>query len=187
MKLFLFTLTLFGLTFVSKAQDTSVEKSTSGIQIGFLGIWAHNEAKLANKMVLRSELGFDSGIYGGGLYHETGFLMSPVLTLEPKWYYNLTKRSSKSKRISGNSGNFISLKSSYNPNWFVISNYEDIRVVNKISIIPTWGIRRSIGDHFNYETGIGLGYRYAYANRERYIKYGIEAALNLHLRIGYQF
>jgi hypothetical protein len=28
-------------------------------------------------------------------------------------------------------------------------------LVNQISIIPTWGIKRNIGNHFTYETGIG--------------------------------
>ena len=137
MKKVLLTLTLFGLAFISKAQDASVEKSTSGIQTGFLGIWAHNEAKLSNQIALRSEIGFDSGIFGGSFYNTTGFVLAPVITLEPKWYYNLNKRSSKLKRISGNSGNFVSLKSSYNPDWFVISNYENISVVNQIALIPT--------------------------------------------------
>lgn len=187
MKKVLLTLTLFGLAFISKAQDASVEKSTSGIQTGILGIWAHNEAKLSNQIALRSEIGFDSGIFGGSFYDGTGFLLAPVITLEPKWYYNLNKRSSKSKRISGNSGNFVSLKSSYNPDWFVISNYDNISVVNQISIIPTWGIRRNIGEHFNYETGIGLGYRYIFAKSAGYFENESEAALNLHLRIGYRF
>jgi hypothetical protein len=164
-----------------------VEKSTSGIQTGFLGIWAHNEAKLSNQIVLRSEVGFDSGIFGGSLYEGTKFLFAPVITLEPKWYYNLNRRSSKSKNISGNSGNFVSLKASYNPDWFVISNYDDISVINQISIIPTWGVRRIIGKHFHYETGIGLGYRYIFAKSAGYLQNNSGAALNLHLRIGYRF
>ncbi len=44
--------------------------------------------------------------------------MTPVITAEPRWYYNLNKRVSKSKNIEGNSGNFISLKTSYHPDWF---------------------------------------------------------------------
>ena len=186
-KTLLTTLTFFGLGFIAEAQEASVEKSTSGIQTGFLGVWAHNEAKLSNQIALRSEIGFDSGIFGGGLYNETGFMLTPVITLEPKWYYNLNKRSLKSKRISGNSGNFVSLKSSYNPDWFVISNYDNVNIVNQIAIIPTWGIRRNIGEHFNYETGIGLGYRYYFAKSNGYFENESEVALSLHLRIGYRF
>ncbi|MEZ0007550.1 hypothetical protein ABH942_002932 [Flavobacterium sp. 28YEA47A] len=180
------TFILCCLTMAAKSQTASVEKSLFGIQTGFLGVWAHNETKLSNQIVLRSELGLDSGIWGGDYYDKTGFLMTPVITVEPRWYYNLNKRVAKSKRIDGNSGNFISLKTSYHPDWFVISN-DDVNIISDISIIPTWGIRRNIGKHFNYETGIGVGYRYIFAKQAGYLENKSETTLNLHLRIGYTF
>ena len=60
-------------------------------------------------------------------------------------------------------------------------------IVNQVSIIPTWGIKRNIGKHFTYETGIGLGYRYYFAKSEGYAKNESSGALNLHLRVGYRF
>jgi hypothetical protein len=187
MKRILLTLAFFGLTLLAKSQNASVEQSTYGIQTGFLGLWVHNETKLSNAMVLRSEIGLDSGIWGGDFYNGTGFLMTPVLSLEPKLYYNLNKRVSKSKRIDGNSGNFISLKTSYHPDWFVISNKDKLRYISDISVIPTWGIRRNIGNHFNYETGVGMGYRYIFAKQAGFSENKSEAAFNVHLRIGYRF
>lgn len=50
-----------------------------------------------------------------------------------------------------------------------------------------WGIRRNLGNHFNYETGIGLGYRYIFAKSAGFLENKSEAALNLHLRLGYRF
>lgn len=187
MKKFFLTLAFCGLSFIATSQTAGVEQSTYGLQTGFLGIWLHNESRLSNEFALRSEIGFDSGIWAGSYYDKTGFLLAPVLTLEPRWYYNLNKRQEKSKRIDGNSGNFLSLKTSYHPDWFVISNYENVRVISDISIIPTWGIRRNLGNHFNYEAGAGLGYRYIFAKSSGYSKNESEAALNLHLRIGYRF
>lgn len=66
MKKTLLVLALCGLTIAVKSQNASasVEKSTFGIQTGFLGIWAHNETKLCNSIALRIELGLDSGIWG---------------------------------------------------------------------------------------------------------------------------
>ena len=166
------------------SQTASVEKSTYGIQTGLLGIWAHNEMKLTNQIALRTELGMNAGIFGGDFYPKTGFLMTPVITVEPRWYYNLEKRQSKSKNISGNSGNFVSLKTNYHPNWFVISNYDNLKTFNLVTIIPTWGIKRNIGKHFTYETAIGIGYGHQF--REGYGDLeGI--ALDLHLRVGYRF
>ena len=187
MKKITLTLILCGLTLIAKSQNASVEESTYGIQTGFLGIWLHNEKKLSNQIALRGEIGFDSGIIGGSIYDRTNFLLTPVITLEPRWYYNLNKRLSKSRKIDGNSGNFVSIKTSFNPDWFIISNNDNLRVVNQISIIPTWGIRRNIGNHFTYEAGIGLGYRYIFAKSAGYIEDESEGAVNLHLRIGYRF
>jgi len=181
------TLSIFLITFFTNAQNASVEKSTYGIQTGLLGIWAHREVKLTNQIALRQEIGMDAGFWGGSFYPKNGYLMTPVITLEPRWYYNLNKRISKSRNIRGNSGNFLSFKTSYNPNWFVISNYDNIQIADQISIIPTWGIKRNIGNHFTYETGIGIGYRYIFAKSAGYLENQSETALNLHLRLGYRF
>jgi len=175
------------IAFFGKAQESSVEKSIYGIQTGFLGVYGQNELKLSNSIALRSEIGFDSGIWGGSYYNKTGFILTPVLTLEPRLYYNLKKRNSKTRRIDNNSGNFLSIKTSYHPDWFVISNYTGLHIITDISIIPTWGIRRNIGKHFNYEFGFGIGYRYIFAKKAGYLKNEGETAVNLHLRIGYTF
>lgn len=187
MKRILLTSIFCGLSFIVTSQSTSVEESTFGIQTGFLGAWIHNEAKLSNQIALRSEVGLDAGIWGGDFYSNTGFLLAPVITLEPRWYYNLNKRKNKSRRIDGNSGNFVSIKTSYHPDWFVISNHDNIRVVGDISIIPTWGIRRNVGSHFTYETGMGIGYVHYFAKDAGYLNNEGETAVNLHLRLGYRF
>jgi hypothetical protein len=187
MKKILLTIAFCGLTIIAKSQNTSVEKSTYGIQTGFLGVWIHNESKLSNEFSLRIELGLNATIWGGSFYEKTGFALSPEIILEPRYYYNLNKRIKKSKRIDGNSGNFFSLKTSYRPNWFIISNVDNIRMVDNISIIPTWGIRRNIGQHFTYETGFGIGYRYYLPKKNDFFANKGEADVNLHLRIGYRF
>ncbi len=128
---------LLSIIFTQAQTECSIEKSTFGIQIGFLGIWVHNEFKISNQIALRSEFGLDSGILGGSLYPKNGFLMTPIITLEPKWYYNLCKRTENSKMIRNNSGNFTSIKLNYNPDWFIISNINNINIVNQFSIIPT--------------------------------------------------
>ena len=112
--------------------------------------------------------------------------MTPVLTLEPRWYYNLDKGTSKSRPIFGNIGNFVSLKTSYHPDWFVISNSGNVGIISDISITPTWGIRRTLGGNFNYEIGIGIGYGHLFAKQAGY-RYNESEAANLHLRIGYRF
>jgi hypothetical protein len=187
-------ITLFPI--ISKAQESKpticVEKSTFGIQTGLLGIWGHNESKLSDKFALRTEIGLDGSIFGGGAYYykfgkDVVFAMTPVFTLEPRYYYNLNKRQLKSKSTKNNSGNFISLKTSYAPDWFVISNVKGLGAVSSISMIPTWGIRRQTGKHFNFETGIGIGYYYVFPENGGTSGNYFEPTANIHLRFGYIF
>ena len=190
-------LIFLGLTLNANCQTIGVEKTFFSIQTGLAGIWINNESKLSNTIALRSEIGIERDFFVGDQYDGAGFILQPVLTLEPRYYYNLEKRNSKGKKTSKNSGNYLSLKTSYHPDWFVLNLDENITKTADLSIIPTWGIKRQIGNNFTYETGLGLGYRIVYlkpnyyngssqnaddisTNRNQYTPY-------LHLRIGYTF
>jgi hypothetical protein len=187
MKKYSLALLFLGFTAGGQAQNASVEKSLYGIQTGYLGIWVHNEHKLTNSLALRSEIGLEAGIFKGNLFRKTGYEIVPVITLEPRWYYNLGKRLRKDKSIANNSGNFVSLQVNYYPGWFVIANYNIYNPDSVIDIIPTWSIRRSIGSHFNFEAGIGVGYQHIFAKQAGYGNDENNATVNLNLRIGYSF
>lgn len=188
-KLFTLFLILSTLFVTAQTQPPSVENSLFGAQTGFLGVWVHNESRLSNSIALRTEIGLDSNIFGGSAYEEdVNFLLTPVLTLEPRWYYNLDKRQSKGKSISNNSGNFFALRISFNPDLFVISNDENVSVSNQLFVIPKWAIRRNIGEHFNYELGIGIGYHHIFDEDYQKVEDDDETiAVDFHIRIGYTF
>lgn len=187
MKKKLLLLALLGLAKLSNAQEAKVEKSVFGVQTGTLGIWVHNESRLADKFALRAELGFDAGFWASSFYDQTGYLIAPVFIAEPKYYYNLSKRQEKGRNISGNAANYLSVQTSYHPDWFLISNYKNIHVISDIAIIPSWGIRRNLGKHFNYELGLGIGYRYIFAKRAGYLENESEVATRGDFKIGYKF
>lgn len=170
------------------SQNNGVEKSIFNIQTGVLGSWLNNETKISNKFALRSEIGLDAGIFGGEINDNSGFFLTPVINIEPRWYYNILKRENKNKPINNNSANFLTTSISYHPDWFVISNKNNINIYNQLSIIPKWGIRRNIANsNFNFEAGIGFGYRFYFLKQYGYSKNDGETALDLHLRIGYTF
>ncbi|QCX02028.1 hypothetical protein FGM00_18610 [Aggregatimonas sangjinii] len=173
-----------------KAQDTSVEKSLFGIQTGFWGFWGYHEARLDPKWALRTEVGiFDYFGLAEGLHFE------PILTLEPRWYYNRKNRLEKAKRIDDNSGNFIAFKTSLRPDVFAIpvNTYQERKNLS-ISFVPTIGTRKNIGKKFNYELGFGLGIEYFSKGGAGFSIFADEnpdddkfgPAFNLHLRVGYK-
>lgn len=188
---------ILGINIHSKAQEASVEKSIFSVQTGFAGLWLNNELKLSNSIALKSEIGIEYDFAVGDHYDEAGFILQPVITVEPKFYFNLKKRNSKGRNISNNSGNYLSLKTSYHPDWFVINLDDNITKNADLSIIPTWGIKRMMGDHFTYEAGAGLGYRIVFIKANS--NFGNSQSVDdfnytnkqytpyLHLRIGYIF
>ena len=186
MKKIFIILILYGLTCQVKSQPASVITTTFGIQTGFLGIWVHNESRIADHVALRSELGFDAGLQGG-THAKTEYILSPVISLAPRWYYNLDRRNSKGKRTEGNSGNFISLKLRYYPDWFNISSSDIFNVRRNIALVPTWGIRRNIGGHLTTEAGAGVGYL-CYLSRDQHARSRtFYLTFDLLLRVGYRF
>ena len=157
MKKVCFVLVLF-FTISSFSQDSiRVEKSIFGVQTGFFGFWTHNESRISDKIALRTELGLDLG-FSVGANRDEKFVLIPSVRVEPRWYYNLGKRSDKGKNIKKNSANFLALNTTWNPDFFFISNEENIDVISTLAFIPKWGIKRMYGSHFTFETGIGLGY-----------------------------
>ncbi|MEM8937954.1 MAG: hypothetical protein AAGC64_01250 [Bacteroidota bacterium] len=195
MKKSLFAAFLCGTVLATKAQNqriedleiASVERSVFGIQTGFAGIWFYNELGLSSQFALRTEVGLDA-YDKDDFFPETGFLLATVLTIEPRWYYNLDQRKSQAKKFSANSGNFFALKSSLRLEDLLLEFGDDeVKMVNNLSIVPTWGMRRSLGDHFNFEAGVGIGYVHFFAKDAGFSKDEGEVAINLHLRIGYRF
>lgn len=185
---------ILGICFSTQAQSTTVEKSIFGIQTGVAGLWLNNESKLSNTIALRSEMGVEHDFTVGDHYDGAGFIFQPVLTLEPRYYYNLEKRNANRKKTNNNSGNYLSIKTSYHPDWFVLNLADNYTKTADLAIIPSWGIKRQIANHFTYEAAAGLGYRIVYLkdNSQSGSIQNADGAISrnqytphLHLRIGY--
>lgn len=178
---------LIFLFFQNVFSQQGIEKSVWNIQTGILGFWISNEQQLSKEISLRSEIGFDAGIFGGTFYDKTGFFLTPVINVEPRWYYNINSRISKKRNIKNNCFNFTTVSLNYHPDWFVISNY-NTKIAEQISIIPKWGIKRSFGNsNFIYEIGTGVGFRYYFVKQYGFSKNEVQGAIDLHLKIGYSF
>lgn len=181
MKIFLILTFLFAAT-SSPAQV--VEKSLFNIQTGLLGVWGNHEARLADTFVLRSEIGIQAGFYVGP--SDDAIYAGPTIALEPRWYYNIAKRADKGKNTVGNSANMIAVAIMYVPDWFTLTNNDNINIAEQAGVSARWGLRRHPGkSDFNYEFAAGIGYYKSFLKQ-----YGIRQNDNafypdLQLRIGY--
>ena len=71
----------------------------------------------------------------------------PGVTIEPRVYTSLMRRTLKGRKTINNSSDFVSFKTR-----FYTANFNDIQ----ISIVPAYGIRRG-GEHWYREYTFGLG------------------------------
>jgi hypothetical protein len=145
----LFILLLLTTTPFFAQDELSVEESLWGIQAGFTPFGVQHELKLSNRIALRSDLGF---VFAPTFGKFTG---SPLIQVGPKYYYNFKRRSEKNKEVRNNSGNFVSLNLIYS-----VLEYEALgfQVFPQLSLVPMYGLRRNISNHFNFEFATGLGY-----------------------------
>ena len=170
------------ITSVFSQETASIEKSLTGVQVGFFGLDFYNEARLSEEISLRSQFSLNPSIWGGDLYSNTGFALTPSLSVTPKYYYNLKKRSGKGKNTTNNSANYLSLKVDYFPNWFVISNVKGLAVNDAVYFTPNYGFRRNFAKNFNYEFRVGIGFGKIFKEN-----YGTQTRPELSFKVGYDF
>ncbi len=159
------------LTFFSFSQ----EKKVNGIQTGLYGIWGYNEIKIVDQLVLRTDIGTEFG------YINRRTVLTPIISLEPRWYYDFKQRSAKDKNTSNNSANFLSFQLKYHFKEILQGDnlLAQKRVIdNTLKGNITWGIRRSFSKFLNYETGIGAGIQRNFDNNT------FEPSINIHLKFG---
>ena len=171
------------------APETTVEKSLTGVQMSLLGLSIHQESRLKAHSTVRKEFGLIGGAVttvNAANKEQSHLVLVPVLRVAPRWYYNLEKRASESKKVTGNSGNFLSCNIRYIPSWFLISGVGGLKIADQVSIIPTWGIRRSLRGRFAFEAGLGLGYSYNFGKQSGFREDESGVAFETRLRIGYR-
>ena len=173
----------------TEAQEISVEKSIWGVQAGIYPLSVYNESKLSNNISLRSELFLGFG-WMSGHSSSTDWAIAPYINVEPRWYYNLQRRANKEKRTDNNSGNYLSMQVGCQPGFGISSNNATFNPA--VYAIPTYGLRRNIGTHFNFETAFGLGYGWVFEEYVRmdgstFRKTENGVSYNIRIAIGYLF
>lgn len=178
MKQTLMIITLCVMAFFSNAQEASVERSVFGVDMGFIGLWGYNEAKLSNQVTLRSEIGLRSSFAKG-----LNVTFRPVVSTGPRWYFDLNKRANQSKNISGNSASFVGMDLKYLPDYNISTRGNHLQG-HLLVAEPNIGIRRALGEHFSFETGAGVMFLYAI---QKGPSNQTKVYPSIRLRIGYRF
>ena len=187
------------LGFIVKAQDTqelqnvSVEKNLYGVQFGLVNASFQYETKIDRKITLLTKVGLLLGVYvkeynNPSIKDEKVTVVSPFLTVEPRYYYSLDRRNKLGKKTYNNSSNYFSIATSYLSNKTPLIHNGNFDIVSAITIIPKYGIRRAFAKHFNYEFSGGVGYLYYIFNESPgCICDHNNTTIDIQARIGYNF
>uniref|UniRef100_UPI00404A25FF hypothetical protein n=2 Tax=Flavobacterium sp. TaxID=239 RepID=UPI00404A25FF len=179
--LFFFLSTTFLFNFEIFAQDKNPELvSVYGTQIELSGINIHKEIPISKQIVIRPETGFGLNLAYGSNTDGLEYELVPKLEVGGKWYYNLNHRVRKNKNTADNAANFFALTLSYYSDLFTISN-RNSNFNSLANIIPNWGFRRNLGQHFNYEFVLGYGNSYEFKTQEN------GNGIYIDFKIGYKF
>jgi hypothetical protein len=173
---FFLVVTLLFLANHLKGQDERELKDLHQVNLTWLGVSYSYEWPFSDQWVLKNQLLF-SGAFGSGyLFSENRlwYLVIPSVQLEPRYYYNFHKRVNRGQKTINNSANFISIAIS---NHFPAMLKNHAESVNEFSIVPKWGMKRTIGKHLIFEFAVGAG---GYVNR-----YHQGVTIGLDLNLGY--
>lgn len=137
-------------------QDRTV--ANHSLTLNFLGLNYNYEQPVSRKatLVFSTGLSYTFGrLIGIGmdadgglmLVHKDYHLLTGVLSVEPRYYYNLYKRHRKEKRTFGNSGAYLSAELAY---LFPMTISGGIHAAQLMSVTPYWGFRR-VWRHFAWK------------------------------------
>jgi len=161
---------------IAQDDQKSLEEGLASINIGAIGAWIDYEKPISNQLTISTQLGMEGGFFGGG--GDFNYVLTPTISVEPRFYYNFNKRARKGKKTINNSANYIKLDAAYAPGLFTFSN-ENVEVNTQLNLIPMWGLRRAIGKRLNFEFAVGYGIAF--------IDQGTIGQFGLDLRVGYFF
>ena len=198
MKKITFIFLSFLLFQISKAQDSvSVEKSLIGTSVSPLGSLSFDyEVKLSKEWTLLSNIGFSYDYdKENNSSNSKGYSLRPFLVLEPRWYYNIDRRSKLSKNIKFNTGNYWSLDIKYSPKSVLATNQFYYEFSNAVYFLPSYGLRRTISKNIYFDGSLYAGYSYVLnnetfpaSNSESYsFRNGGYFHFGLKLRVGLNF
>ncbi len=168
----------------AQENEATVEKGLASVHVGLLGTWLTYEKALSDKFALNGQLGLEGGFSSGASrFPSTSasflYIFTPTITVEPRFYYDFSRRSRKGKKTLNNSANYFAFAATYMPGLFSVSNAEVTKVEPFVSFVPMIGLRRTLGKRFSFEFAVGYGAFIAESE--------VSGGLDLDLRFGYVF
>ncbi len=141
------------------------------------------EKKLGQHISLYNMVGL-MGYYGGGTFAQAKYganpyyVLTPQITVQPRFYHNLSKRAASDKNTKYNSANYIGFSARVYHEGLFITNAENIPKGSAIfDLILSYGLQRNFLKRLNFDMAIQPGIQFTFE--------GAEAFLGVNLQLGF--
>ena len=147
---------LFGHLLSAFGQNTDIKLSRlAKLDLGGQGLGLTYEPRLSNKMTVDISAGLGGGYDIAEQSIEINYVKPAFyFSLTPKYFYNRKSRIEKGKETRLNSGNYFGLRLKY----VAPNDRKSDLTRNSILANLHWGIQRAIGNHWTFNSHIGVGY-----------------------------
>lgn len=165
------------LTFAAAGLHAQTPKAVSNhsVTLNLVGVDYAYEQHLGGPFTIIGRAGLGSGMEWTN--SDFYYTINPVLSAEPRWYYNFNRRVGMGRSTEGNAGSFLSLEYRY---LFPSVASNGAERAYPVYLTPTWGMRRVYGGHWLLEFNTGVSFM-------RDTQGETDWAPRLNLRFGYKF
>lgn len=141
----------------SRAQEKP--EDNFNVELNVIGLSLNYEKAIIDNFTVNGQVGYVGGLFKG-VTKDVLYIFTPAIEVEPRIYYNFSKRAEKGKNVSNNSANYFSLGLNYIPGLLTSGNEREIEADQSFNVIPRYGLRRSIKGGFSFDFAIGAGYQW---------------------------
>ncbi|MEH6657661.1 hypothetical protein [Leeuwenhoekiella marinoflava] len=135
--------------------------------------------------MFRSQVGLTGG-YTQGYVTDYSYLymLVPEIEIEPRWYHSIKRRWEKGRNIANNAADYVSFKTTYQPDWFAIGSDHEEDIIAALSFAANAGMRREIWNEFTFELAAAAGLACDLKNQN---EDNVFFFSDYHFRLGYCF
>lgn len=127
-----------------------------GVHAQLFGAGVNYEFAVGKAIAVNTLITYEGGFYQG-LDGDVNYVLTTTFGIEPRWYYNRSRREKLKKNIDYNVGNFLSGELFYASDLLSSSTDDRAAIDPAFAVGIKYGIRRKILEKLHFEFALGVG------------------------------
>lgn len=144
------------LSFITVAFSQDRVQDNFGANVQLFGAGVNYEFAVGQDFTVNTLVNYEGGFFQG-LDGNVNYVLTTTFGLEPRWYYNRSRRSKLDKNIAYNVGNFLSGEVFYASDILTSSTENNVAINPGLAVGIKYGLRRKVVEKLHFEFAFGLG------------------------------